>query len=100
MVMPLRRQRAEKLIAVDFVLMEHRLDGSYEERRLIRDRPVATGTLACPQCDAPVVLSRPVEPADWIGCPFCLHTGPTRDFLSLTPPSRPARVIVRLRFPV
>jgi hypothetical protein len=79
--------------------MERRMDGSYEERRSIRARPVATGTLACPECDAPVVLSAPVEPADWIGCPFCLHTGPTRDFLSLTPPTRPARVVVRVRLP-
>jgi hypothetical protein len=79
--------------------MERRIDGSYEERREIRSLRVATGTLACSHCDAPVVLGAPVEPADWIGCPFCLHTGPTRDFLSLTPPTRPARVIVRVRLP-
>jgi hypothetical protein len=77
--------------------MERRLYGSYEERRSIRARPLAIGTLACPHCDAPVVLSTAVEPADWIGCPFCLHTGAARDFLSLTPPTRPARVIVRVR---
>ena len=57
--------------------MERRVDGSYEERRSIRSLRVATGTLACPQCDAPVVLGAPVEPADWIGCPYCLHTGAT-----------------------
>jgi hypothetical protein len=77
--------------------MERRLDGFYEERRSLDALPHTTGTLACPQCDAPVVLGAPVEPADWMGCPFCLHTGAVRDFLSLTPPTRPARVIVRVR---
>ena len=77
--------------------MERRTDGSYEERRSIRSLRVATGTLACPQCDAPVVLGAPVEPTDWIGCPYCLHTGATRDFLSLSAPSRPARVVVSVR---
>jgi hypothetical protein len=67
------------------------------EHRLGVAQRVAVGTLACPQCDAPVALSGPVAPADWIGCPFCLHTGATRDFLSLAAPTRPARVEVRIR---
>jgi hypothetical protein len=58
---------------------------------------MATGTLACPACDAPV--SPPaggVAPADAIGCPFCGHGAAVRDFLSLAPPARPARVDVRV----
>ncbi len=69
-----------------------------EEQRLARASRVATGTLACPRCDAPVTLGAgAVSPADGIGCPFCLHTGAVRDFLSLAAPSRPTRVVVRVR---
>ena len=57
---------------------------------------VATGTLACPRCDAPVALAGPVAPADRLGCPYCAHAAPVRDFLSLAAPSRPARVAVRV----
>ena len=57
---------------------------------------VASGTLACPRCDAPVALAGPVGPADRLGCPYCAHAAPVRDFLSLAAPSRPARVAVRL----
>jgi hypothetical protein len=67
-----------------------------ELRRTTRSTRVATGTLACPRCDAPVALARPVAPADSLDCPFCAHAGAVRDFLSLAPPSRPARVAVRL----
>ena len=49
--------------------------------------------LACPRCDAP---ARPLSPADWIACPFCAHAGAARAFLSLEPPTRPARVVVRV----
>jgi hypothetical protein len=58
---------------------------------------LAVGTLACPDCDAPVVPSPgPVSPSDPLGCGFCLHTGPVRDFLSLAAPTRPTRVDVRV----
>jgi hypothetical protein len=71
-----------------------------EHRHSDRSAPVATGTLACPRCDAPVALApgghSPVEPA-W--CPYCAHGGRLRDFLSLESPSRPTRVVVRLRAP-
>jgi hypothetical protein len=67
-----------------------------EIRRPSPSTRVATGTLACPRCDAPVALPRPVAPADPLLCPFCAHDGAVRDFLSLAPPSRPARVAVRL----
>jgi hypothetical protein len=69
----------------------------YEEIRPAPSSRLATGTLACPACDAPVALAAgPVSPADPLGCPICDHTAAVRDFLSLTPPSRPARVEVRV----
>jgi hypothetical protein len=71
--------------------------GSHELRRVARSGHLATGTLACPLCDAPVALAAGhVSPGDSIGCPFCEHSGVVRDFLSLEPPSRPARVVVRV----
>jgi hypothetical protein len=68
----------------------------HEERRSHSGR-LATGTLACPLCDAPVALALGfASPADRLGCPYCDHTGAVRDFLSLAQPSRPARVTVRV----
>lgn len=67
-----------------------------ELRRTTRSTRVATGTLACPRCDAPVALAGPVAPDEPLACPYCAHAGAVRDFLSLAPPSRPARVTVRL----
>jgi hypothetical protein len=73
--------------------------GYFEERRTDRGR-LAMGTLACPLCDAPVAPGPvPLSPADAIGCPYCHHAGAVRDFLSLSPPSRPARVVVRVILP-
>jgi hypothetical protein len=69
------------------------------EHRLARSTRVATGTLACARCDAPVSLAGPVSPADPIACPYCSHEAPVRDFLSLAPPARPARVSVTVRLP-
>ena len=58
---------------------------------------LGTGTLACPGCDAPVLLGAgPKRPHDPLGCPFCGCAGALRDFLSLAAPSRPARVEIRL----
>jgi len=69
----------------------------HEERRSTRDGRLAVGTLACSRCDAPVVPTAPsMSPADRLTCPFCDHTARVRDFLSLAPPSRPARVEVRV----
>jgi hypothetical protein len=69
----------------------------YEERRIARSQHLASGTLACPACDAPVAPSeRPMSPADAVACPFCDHAGAVRQFLSLSTPGRPARVEVRL----
>jgi len=67
-----------------------------EYRYASRGRRLGTGTLACPRCDAPVVPGAPIAPSDALGCPFCLHTGAVRDFLSLAVPTRPARVVVRV----
>lgn len=69
-----------------------------EERRLARSSRLGEGTLACPDCDAPVALpgGRPLAPADRLACPYCDHAGAVRDFLSLAAPARPARVVVRI----
>jgi hypothetical protein len=71
--------------------------GALEERRVARSGRLATGTLACPRCDVPVAVGvGPLSPADLLDCPFCRHTAPVREFLSLATPSRPARVEVRV----
>jgi hypothetical protein len=58
---------------------------------------LASGTLACPECDAPIAPPPSgLSPADALGCGFCRHSGAVRDFLSLEPPTRPARVVVRV----
>ena len=73
------------------------LGGEHELRRVGRTAPVATGTLACPACDAPVAPPPGgAAPADAMACPFCAHAGRVRDFLSLGDPTRPARVEVRV----
>jgi hypothetical protein len=73
---------------------------SVEERRSTRTTVFAVGTLACPDCDAPVAPAGPVRPADTLACPYCAHRGAVREFLSLGAPTRPARVQVRLVAPV
>ena len=71
--------------------------GRLELERTVRSNLLAIGTLACPACDAPVApAERPMAPADPIACPVCDRTGAVREFLSLSEPSRPARVAVRL----
>jgi hypothetical protein len=68
-----------------------------EERRERRAGHLCTGTLACARCDAPVALGPEARLlTDEIACPYCGHAGPTRDFLSLEPPTRPNRVVVRV----
>jgi hypothetical protein len=45
---------------------------------------MATGTLACPGCDAPVLPSRAgMLVGDPFSCGFCGHEAAVRDFLSL-----------------
>ena len=71
--------------------------GLHEERRATASGLLAIGTLACGRCDAPVALTGgPMSPSDPLCCPFCAHEGTVRDFLSLSRPTRPARVIVRV----
>lgn len=73
-----------------------RLAGSREIRPDERVLTMATGTFACPQCDAPVLPAGPMAPADAADCPWCSFSGRVRDFLSLLAPARPARVTVRV----
>lgn len=70
--------------------------GPQEERRSARPGHLATGTLACPACDAPVLPVGVLRPAEPIACPLCEHAGAVRDFLSLAAPARSARVAVRV----
>ena len=70
--------------------------GIEEERKVTRSWRMATGTLACPRCDAPVFPVGALAPTAPLGCPFCEHRGAVRDFLTLEPPARPARVEVRV----
>jgi hypothetical protein len=74
-----------------------RLSGSHEHRRA-DSLHMATGTLACPDCDAPV-LPGPGRTlvGDPFSCAFCGHAAAVRDFLSLAEPTRPTRVAVRVR---
>lgn len=77
-----------------------RMAGAAEERRATRSTVVASGTLACPGCDAPVSPGgRGLSPAEPMRCPVCDHAGAVRDFLSLATPARPARVRVVVSLP-
>ena len=71
--------------------------GYEEERRATRTKRVASGTLACARCDAPVALTGSVGLTATLHCPFCAHEAPVRDFLSLAAPTRPTRVAVVIR---
>jgi hypothetical protein len=88
-------------------MFDRRFDGSdaanretvapRRELRLGRTSQIATGTLACPECDAPVHPGLdPIRPAAGLGCPVCGHAAHVRDFLTLGPPLRPARVALRM----
>jgi hypothetical protein len=74
-----------------------RVGGHHELRRTRTARELATGTLACPSCDVPVLPPGSLSPADLLACGFCSHTAAARDFLTLGEPPRPARVVVRVR---
>jgi len=73
-----------------------RIPGWHEKRPADDAWRLGTGTLACPECDAPVALAGPAKPADRLACPYCRHGAPLRDFLSLAQPARPARVDIRV----
>jgi hypothetical protein len=73
---------------------------SQRKRRAERDDVMAAGTIACPQCDAPVAIGADrVAVEEALRCPFCMREGPVREFLSLAPPIRATRVRVTLRMP-
>src|SRR4051812_14391455 len=75
-----------------------RLAGRHELRREARSSHLATGTLACPGCDAPVLPApRAMPVGESFSCGFCGQVGAVRDFLSLAEPTRPTRVTVRVR---
>ena len=75
-----------------------RLSGRHERHQSESSWDLATGTLACPGCDAPVLPSPGgMSPADPISCGFCQTVGAVSDFLSLGEPTRPTRVAVRVR---
>ena len=67
-----------------------------EERRT-PSTVVAHGSMACPDCDAPTPLATPARPGDPLACGWCGRTGAVRDFLALGEPTRPARVVIRIR---
>ena len=69
----------------------------HPERRVAPGLHLATGSLACPTCDAPVTLGASAAPSDALQCPFCDCAGPLRDFLSLAQPPRAPRVHVVVR---
>jgi hypothetical protein len=63
----------------------------------VRSGLLGEGTLACPRCDAPIALgTEPVALPSPLSCPYCGHGGALGEFLSLAPPTRPARVLVRV----
>lgn len=70
--------------------------GPLEIRKQTRSSVLAHGTLACPECDAPVSPAGPVGPADPLACGFCGTEGRVRDFLTLGQPTRPMHVVVRV----
>jgi hypothetical protein len=82
---------------VDLDRESERVAPRYELRRSRATRELATGTLACPHCDAPVLPDGAVSPADPMSCGYCAHEGFVRDFLTLGEPSRPTHVVVRVR---
>ena len=71
--------------------------GGTEEIRPTRStNELAVATMACPDCDAPVMPGGRVRPSDAATCPYCGTSGFVRDFLTLEDPARPARVVVRV----
>jgi hypothetical protein len=75
--------------------MEQRTE--WLEHRVGHGRPLATGTLACPACDAPIAPAGPLALRAPLSCGYCGESGLVRDFLSLSQPTRPAHVVLRVR---
>jgi hypothetical protein len=88
----------------------HSLDGTdrglvpapehVELRPAVRSTRLGVGTLACPRCDAPVAIGPdPLRLGQPLGCPFCDHAAPVREFLSMRQPTRPTRVTIHVHAP-
>ncbi len=74
-----------------------RVVGWHEESLAVRGAHLATATLTCPACDAPVLLPPGAfSPTKALACPFCATDGAIRDFLAFDSPGRPACVEVRV----
>jgi hypothetical protein len=71
-----------------------RIGGLEERRELSRSWTVATGTLACPECDLPVMPAAGVGPGTPLACSWCEHVAMGREFLTVTSDPRPMRVDV------
>ena len=72
----------------------------FEHRQERRAGELCAATVACAHCDLPVAIGpEPRRLTDELACPYCGQTGPLRDFLSLDPPTRPTRVVVRISLP-
>ena len=70
-----------------------------QEWRAIRSDRLCEATIACRRGDAPVAIGPdPLGIGVTLTCPFCGHAGLVRDFLSLTSPTRPTHVVLRVRF--
>ena len=74
-----------------------RVPGFHELRRSQTSQQIATGTLACPECDAPILPDGAMAMPDPLSCGYCSYAGAVRDFLSLAEPTRPTRVVVCVR---
>ena len=77
-----------------------RADPEYvRPRRAVRADQLAEATCACPSCDAPVAIGPgAITVGEQLTCPFCGHRGAARTFLSLSRPTRPAHVVLRVSF--
>lgn len=76
-----------------------RLPGGEHERRASPHWRVASGVLACPACDLPLSPAGSSAITDRIDCPYCEHSAPVRDFLTLGAAPEAGRIDVVARLP-
>jgi hypothetical protein len=90
--MSIERPNADPVQPLERFAGRHELRPSQDTWRL------ATGTLACPSCDVPVLPALGgMSPSEPMACAYCGHGASVKDFLSLGEPTRPTRVAVRVR---